>query len=139
MNALGLIETMGIIGAIEACDVACKTSDVKIYNRHLIKGGIVTVEFIGDISSINVAIEAAIEATKKLGVFLNSHIIARPNIEILEILEEDLKEVDSKKIEIKEEIKEIEVIEISEEKKEKYEVENKIIKVIKTKKKKKKE
>ena len=98
MNALGLIETKGMLGIIEACDVACKTSNVKIYNKQLIKGGIVTVEFIGDIGSIEVAIEAAVEATKKLGVYMSSNIMARPDLEIFELLDKAHEKIEKKKI-----------------------------------------
>lgn len=87
MKALGLIETMGMVGAIEACDAACKTSDVQIYNKHLVTGGIVTVEFVGDIGSVNAAMEAAIATTKKMGVYMGSTVMARPDSEIFKMLD----------------------------------------------------
>lgn len=82
MKALGMIETRGMVGAIEAVDVACKTADVEVLNRHLVKGGIVTVEIVGDVGAVKVAVEAASEAVKRLGVYMGSHVIPRPTEEV---------------------------------------------------------
>ena len=132
MKALGMIETIGLVGAIEAADTALKTAEVEIVNRHIVKGGIVTVELSGDVGAIKVAVEAGTEAAKKLGVFVSSHVIARPdemvskmieensittveniNEEITEVIEE--KELEKEMMEIKEEIgtEETEIIEKS--------------------------
>lgn len=89
MKALGMIETIGMVGAIEAADTALKTSDVEIVNRHIVKGGIVTVELTGDVAAIKVAVEAGAEAAKKLGVFISSHVIARPDKMVSYIIEEN--------------------------------------------------
>ncbi|WP_047395935.1 BMC domain-containing protein [Cetobacterium sp. ZOR0034] len=105
MKALGMIETRGMVGAIEAVDVACKTADVEVLNRHLIKGGIVTVEIVGDVGAVKVAVEAATEAVKKLGVYMGSHVIPRPTEEVYNILEK--KEVPTEVIEEKEMIVEL--------------------------------
>ena len=132
MKALGMIETIGLVGAIEAADTALKTAEVEIVNRHIVKGGIVTVELSGDVGAIKVAVEAGAEATKRLGVFVSSHVIARPDEmvskmieensiivaentteEITEVIEE--KELEKEMMEIKEEIgtEETEIIEKS--------------------------
>ncbi len=132
MKALGMIETIGLVGAIEAADTALKTAEVEIVNRHIVKGGIVTVELSGDVGAIKVAVEAGAEAAKRLGVFVSSHVIARPDEmvskmieensiivaentteEITEVLEE--KELEKEMMEIKEEIgtQETEIIEKS--------------------------
>ncbi len=105
MKALGMIETRGMVGAIEAVDVACKTADVEVLNRHLIKGGIVTVEIVGDVGAVKVAVEAATEAVKKLGVYMGSHVIPRPTEEVYNILEK--KEVPTEVIEEKKMIVEL--------------------------------
>lgn len=132
MKALGMIETIGLVGAIEAADTALKTAEVEIVNRHIVKGGIVTVELSGDVGAIKVAVEAGAEAVKRLGVFVSSHVIARPDEmvskmieensiivaentieEITEVIEE--KELEKEMTEIKEEIgtEETEIIEKS--------------------------
>ena len=89
MKALGMIETIGLVGAIEAADAALKTADVEIVNRHIVKGGIVTVELSGDVGAIKVAVEAGTEAAKRLGVFVSSHVIARPDEMVSRMIEED--------------------------------------------------
>lgn len=132
MKALGMIETIGLVGAIEAADTALKTAEVEIVNRHIVKGGIVTVELSGDVGAIKVAVEAGAEAARRLGVFVSSHVIARPDEmvskmieensiivaentteEITEVIEE--KELEKEMMEIKEEIgtEETEIIEKS--------------------------
>ena len=89
MKALGMIETIGLVGAIEAVDTALKTADVDIVNKHIVKGGIVTVELTGDVGAIKVAVEAGAEAAKKLGVFVSSHVIARPDDMVSKMIEEN--------------------------------------------------
>ena len=89
MKALGMIETIGMVGAIEALDTALKTADVDVLNRHIVKGGIVTVEIVGDVGAIKVAVEAGAEAAKKLGVFVGSHVIARPDEMVFQMIEKD--------------------------------------------------
>lgn len=108
MKALGMIETRGMVGAIEAVDVACKTADVEVLNRHLVKGGIVTVEIVGDVGAVKVAVEAAAEAVKRLGVYMGSHVIPRPTEEVYNMLEK--KEVPTEKV-VEEEI----IVELPEE------------------------
>ncbi|SJZ64430.1 Carboxysome shell and ethanolamine utilization microcompartment protein CcmL/EutN [Cetobacterium ceti] len=109
MKALGMIETIGLIGAIEATDTALKTADVQILNQHFVKGGIVTVELTGDVAAVRVAVEAGEEAARKLGVFVKSHVIARPGEMIGDMLEDKKEEI--KIVEIKEEIEVEKVLE----------------------------
>lgn len=109
MKALGMIETIGLIGAIEATDTALKTADVQILNQHFVKGGIVTVELTGDVAAVRVAVEAGEEAARKLGAFVKSHVIARPGEMIGDMLEDKKEEI--KIVEIKEEIEVEKVLE----------------------------
>ena len=114
MKALGMIETIGLVGAIEAVDTALKTADVDIVNKHIVKGGIVTVELTGDVGAIKVA---GAEAAKKLGVFVSSHVIARPDDMVSKMIEENSViycENESKEIEVTEE-KTLEIKNIKEE------------------------
>lgn len=111
MKALGMIETRGLVAAIEALDAALKTADVDIVNRHIVKGGIVTVEITGDVGAIKVATEAGAAAAKKLGNFIGCHVIARPDEMVyemienektnIEVVEEKKEEVVSSEIEVK--------------------------------------
>ena len=86
MQALGMIETMGLLGAIEGADSALKAANVTIVNKHYAKGGIVTIEVNGDVGAVKAAIEAAEETTKRLGVYLTSHVIPRPHSEVAELI-----------------------------------------------------
>lgn len=79
MQALGMIETKGLIGAIEAADSMLKAANVQILNKHYTKGGIVTVEITGDVGAVKAAVEAGVETTKRLGNYLSSHVIPRPS------------------------------------------------------------
>lgn len=117
MKALGMIETRGMVGAIEAVDVACKTADVEVLNRHLVKGGIVTVEIVGDVGAVKVAVEAAAEAVKRLGVYMGSHVIPRPTEEVYNMLEKkrEHKTVEKKEVPTKEVVEEEIMIELPEE------------------------
>jgi len=74
---LGLIETYGFIGAVEALDVAVKAADVKLVSCELVKGGLVTILITGDVSSVKAAVEASTIAVNKLGVLRNTNVIAR--------------------------------------------------------------
>lgn len=116
MKALGMIETRGMVGAIEAVDVACKTADVEVLNKHLVKGGIVTVEIVGDVGAVKVAVEAAAEAVKKLGVYMGSHVIPRPTEEVYNMLEKkrEHKTIEKKEVPTEEIVEEEIVIELPE-------------------------
>lgn len=76
--ALGLIETIGYIPAIEAADIAAKTAEIKIHGFKRVGQGRVTVVFYGDISTVRAAVDAAESAAGRLGVVLSSTVIGRP-------------------------------------------------------------
>ncbi|MBC2851699.1 BMC domain-containing protein [Cetobacterium sp. 8H] len=115
-KALGLVETRGMIGAIEAVDVACKTADVEVLNKHLVKGGIVTVELVGDVGAIKAAVDAAVEMTKKLGVYVSSHVIPRPDESIYTMIEKKNIKKANEIVEVIEEIEKVLEEKITEEK-----------------------
>lgn len=80
-ESIGLIETMGIIAAIEASDVMLKTSNVTLLNKEIVKGGLVTVMITGDVSAVKTAVDSAVVAVNRLGngLLVSSHVIARPD------------------------------------------------------------
>lgn len=86
-STLGLIETYGFIGAVEALDTALKTADVKFVGCEFVKGGIVTILITGDVASVKVAIEASSIAADKLGALLNAHVIARAGEGVWDMVE----------------------------------------------------
>lgn len=86
-STLGLIETYGFIGAVEALDVALKTANVELVSCEFVKGGIVTILITGDVASVKAAVEASSIAVDRLGVLRNTHVIARAYDEVLNILQ----------------------------------------------------
>jgi microcompartment protein CcmL/EutN len=77
--ALGLIETKGMVGLVEATDAMCKAADVTLIGTREIGGGYVTVVVRGDVASVQAAVDAGTAAVKEVGEFVASHVIARPH------------------------------------------------------------
>ena len=143
MKALGLIETRGMVGAIVAADIALKTAQVELINREHTKGGLVCIEFEGDVAAVKASVEAAVMAIKDMGVYVGSHVIPRPDDSVEKIIKRKLGASEQKEAvveETKEEPKETEVeeevLENSEMKNIEEEIEeiNEILKVSKNKK-----
>ena len=113
MKALGLIETRGMVGAIVATDIALKTAQVELINKERVKGGLVCIEFEGDVAAVKASVEAAVTAIKDMGIYVGSHVIPRPDDSVEKIIKrknETSKEVviEEKVEETKKEIKDIE-------------------------------
>ena len=77
-SAVGLIETKGLVGLVEATDAMAKAANVKIEKRIDIGGGLVTTVVTGDVGSIRAAVEAGANAATQVGELVGSHIIPRP-------------------------------------------------------------
>ena len=111
MKALGLIETRGMVGAIVAADIALKTAQVELINKEYTKGGLVCIEFEGDVAAVKASVEAAVTAIKDMGIYIGSHVIPRPDDSVEKIIKRKKetfnKEVIEKK-EIKTETKDVE-------------------------------
>ncbi len=78
MEALGLIETRGLVGVIEAADVMVKTASVKIVGFEKSGDGIVTVKIRGPVADCRVAVDAAVSAAGKVSELLSAHLIPLP-------------------------------------------------------------
>jgi len=78
-SALGLIETRGLVGLIEASDAMCKAASVKLVKSIEIGGGYVTSVVRGDVGSVRAAVDAGAAAARRVGEVVSSHIIARPH------------------------------------------------------------
>lgn len=76
-RALGLIEVYGMLGAVLAADAALKAADVKLLGNRRVRGGLTTVELIGDVAAIHASVEAGVEAVKDMNCYVTSHVIAR--------------------------------------------------------------
>jgi ethanolamine utilization protein EutM len=77
-NAIGLIETRGLVPLIEATDAMAKAANVKIEKRIGIGGGLVTTVVSGDVGSVRAAVDAGAAAATQVGELVSSHVIARP-------------------------------------------------------------
>lgn len=76
-NALGLIETYGYTGAVEAADICLKAANVSLLGCKKVKGGLVTIEIRGDVGAVKAAIDAAEAAVPKVGKLISTHVIPR--------------------------------------------------------------
>jgi ethanolamine utilization protein EutM len=77
-NAIGLLETKGLVGLVEATDAMAKAANVKIVKRVQIGGGLVTTVVSGDVGSVRAAVEAGAQAATQVGELVGSHVIPRP-------------------------------------------------------------
>jgi ethanolamine utilization protein EutM len=85
-TALGLIETRGLVGAIEAADAMVKAANVILLGREQIGGGLVTVMVRGDVGAVKAATDAGAVAAGKIGEVVSVHVIPRPHDEVEAIL-----------------------------------------------------
>lgn len=111
LEALGLIEVVGLVGAIEVADTASKAADVKVIGYEFTKGsGMVLVKIVGGVSAVKSAVDAASIAAERVSQVVSKHVIARPSDELDKIINVE-KENSDEKLEEKEEVITEEVIE----------------------------
>ncbi len=77
-EAIGLVETRGLVGLVDATDAMAKAANVKVLKRVSIGGGLVTTVVSGDVGSVRAAVEAGATAATQLGELVSSHVIPRP-------------------------------------------------------------
>ncbi len=85
-EALGLVETRGLIGSIEAADAMVKAANVKLVGRQQVGGGFVTVMVRGDVGAVKAATDVGAEAAARVGEVVSVHVIPRPHAEVETIL-----------------------------------------------------
>lgn len=85
-DALGLIETKGLIGAIEAADAMVKAANVQLIGREFVGGGLVTVMVRGDVGAVKAATDAGAAAAQRVGELISVHVIPRPHGDVEMIL-----------------------------------------------------
>lgn len=76
--ALGLVETRGLIGAIEAADAMAKTANVKLIGKERTDPAMITIKIIGDTAAVRSAVEAGATAAQRVGQLVSKHVIPRP-------------------------------------------------------------
>ncbi|NQS98404.1 MAG: BMC domain-containing protein [candidate division Zixibacteria bacterium] len=81
-EALGMIETRGLVGAIEAADAMVKAAKVSLVGKEKIGGGYVTVFVRGDVGAVKAATDAGATAAEKVGELISVHVIPRPHQEV---------------------------------------------------------
>lgn len=86
LNALGMIETRGLIGAIEAADAMVKAANVTLIGKEIVGGGLVTVLVRGDVGAVKAATDAGAAAAERVGELISVHVIPRPHGEVELIL-----------------------------------------------------
>lgn len=85
-EALGMIETNGLVGAIEAADAMTKSANVILIGYEKIGSGLVTVMVRGDVGAVKAAIDAGAVAAEQVGTVVSRHVIPRPNADVEKIL-----------------------------------------------------
>ena len=82
MQALGMIETKGPVGSIEAADAMVKAANVTLAGKVLVGGGLVTVMVRGDVGAVKAAVDAGAAAAERVGELLSIHVIPRPHADV---------------------------------------------------------
>jgi ethanolamine utilization protein EutM len=84
--ALGMVETKGLVGAIEAADAMVKAANVNLIGSEYVGGGFVTVMVRGDVGAVKAATDAGAAAAKRVGELVSVHVIPRPHTDVEMIL-----------------------------------------------------
>lgn len=85
-EALGLIETKGLVAAIEAADAMTKSANVELIGYEKIGSGLVTVMVRGDVGAVKASVDAGAVAAEKVGEIVSKHVIPRPHTDVEKIL-----------------------------------------------------
>jgi len=80
--ALGLIETRGLVGAIEAADAMTKAARVELIGKERVDGGLIVIKVKGDVASVKAAVDAGAAAAQRVGELISSHVIPRPDADV---------------------------------------------------------
>ena len=86
LNALGMIETKGLVAAIESADAMVKAANVTLVGKEHVGGGLVTVLVRGDVGAVKAATDAGAAAAERVGELISVHVIPRPHSEVETIL-----------------------------------------------------
>lgn len=88
MTALGLIETKGLLAAIEGADAMLKAADVVLLEKNLASGGLVTISIAGEVAAVKAAVDAAVASIQRISAaaLVSQHVIPRPDAELSKVL-----------------------------------------------------
>jgi len=85
-NALGMVETKGLVASVEAADAMVKAANVTLLGKEFVGGGLVTVMVRGDVGAVKAATDAGAAAAERVGQLISVHVIPRPHAEVEFIL-----------------------------------------------------
>lgn len=107
MQALGLIETRGLLPAIECADVMLKTAQVTLVGRTFVGGGLVTIAVTGDVGAIKASVEAGVSAVESIGhsLLVSQHVIPRPHDSLECIVDENADSAEEQNVSLEEQEK----------------------------------
>lgn len=88
-TALGMIETIGLVSALEAADAGLKAAQVRLLGRDYVRGGLVMVRFSGDVAAVQAAVDAGAAAARRVGAVFSAHVIPRAMPEVVRMLVSD--------------------------------------------------
>lgn len=78
-RALGMVETLGLVGAIEAADAMIKASNVRLIGKEITDGAMVTIKVVGEVGAVQASVAAGEAAARRVGQIVSVHIIPRPD------------------------------------------------------------
>lgn len=85
-GALGMIETRGLVGAIEAADAMTKAANVELVGYQKIGSGLVTIMVRGDVGAVKSAVDSGVAAAQRVGEVVSTHVIPRPHNDVEQII-----------------------------------------------------
>ena len=85
-DALGLIETKGLVACVEAADAMCKAANVELIGYENVGSGLVTAMVKGDVGAVKAAVDSGVESAQRVGEVVTSLVIARPHTDIEKIV-----------------------------------------------------
>ena len=85
-QALGMIETKGLVGSVEAADAMVKAANVRLIGKVQVGGGLVTVMVRGDVGAVKAAVDEGAAAASRVGELISTHVITRPHEDVEKIL-----------------------------------------------------
>ena len=86
-QALGFIETVGLVAAIKAADAMAKAANVRLVTRQQPGGGLISIMVQGDVGAVKAAVDAGAAAASQIGKVVSAHVIPRPHEEVGDLLE----------------------------------------------------
>ncbi len=87
-KALGLVETRGLVAAIEAADAMVKTSNVTLVGKEIVSPALVTIKVVGEVAAVKASVDAGAAAAKRVGTLISTHVIPQPDSQMELILPE---------------------------------------------------